>query len=92
VTHTVLVYGRPGCHLCEEALSVIEAVRARVDFDLREVDIDSDDALLKRYLERIPVVLIDGREIFELFVDSAGFEQALTKPEVKVPHGRVEPS
>jgi hypothetical protein len=92
VTHTVLVYGRPGCHLCEQALSVIEAVRARVDFDLGEVDIDSDDALLKRYLERIPVVLIDGREIFELFVDSAAFEQALTKPEVKVPHGRVEPS
>jgi glutaredoxin len=91
VTHTVVVYGRPGCHLCEDALSVIETVRARVDFDLREVDIESDDALLKRYLERIPVVLIDGRETFELFVDSAGFEQELTKPEVKVAHGRVDP-
>jgi len=91
VSRTVLVYGRPGCHLCEEALSVIQAVRARVDFDLREVDIESDDALLAHYLERIPVVVIDGRETFGLFVDSAGFERALTKPEVKATHGRVEP-
>jgi glutaredoxin len=88
----VVVYSRPGCHLCEQALAVIEEVRARVAFELREVDIESDDTLFKRYLERIPVVVIDGRESFELFVDSAGFEQALTKPEIESAPGRVDAS
>ena len=76
---TVVVYGRPGCHLCEEALSVIERVRARSPFELRQVDIESDDVLFKRYLERIPVVEIAGAEAFELFVDEQQFEQALAQ-------------
>ena len=75
---TVVLYGRPGCHLCEEALAVIERVQARVRFDLRQVDIESDDALFMRYLERIPVISVDGRELFELFVDERAFETALT--------------
>jgi len=74
---TVVLYGRPGCHLCEEALAVIERVQARVRFDLRQVDIESDDALFMRYLERIPVISVDGRELFELFVDERAFETAL---------------
>jgi hypothetical protein len=56
---------------------VIDGVRARVPFELRQIDIESDQALLKRYLERIPVVVIDGREAFELFVDPGEFELAL---------------
>jgi glutaredoxin len=92
LTHKVVAYGRPGCHLCEEALAVIEEVGARVAFELEQVDIESDDALFKRYLERIPVVVIDGRETFELFVDSVAFEQALAKPEIDSAHSRVDPS
>ena len=41
----------------------------RTPFELEERDIESDDALLRAYLERIPVVTIDGVEAFELFVD-----------------------
>ena len=66
---TVTLYGRPGCHLCDDARAVLERVRAGRPFRLREVDIETDDALFKRYLERIPVVAIDGEERFELFVD-----------------------
>ncbi len=88
----VVVYGRPGCHLCEQALAVIEEARTRVAFELEQVDIESDEALLKRYLERIPVVVIDGRERFELFVDSVAFERALTKPEIEPSHSRVDAS
>ncbi|HEX3804396.1 MAG TPA: glutaredoxin family protein [Solirubrobacteraceae bacterium] len=76
---TVVVYGRPGCHLCEEALVVIERVRKRVPFALEQRDIEADDELFKRYLERIPVVEIDRGEVFELFVDETEFEQALAK-------------
>jgi glutaredoxin len=65
----VILYSRPGCHLCEEARGMLE--RAGATFTER--DIEADDALFKRYLERIPVIAIDGEEAFELVVN----EQAL---------------
>jgi glutaredoxin len=77
----VTLYGRPGCCLCEEAREVIELVRARVPFDLQERNIEDDERLLKAYLERIPVVTIDGREMFELFVDEGALERALRESE-----------
>jgi hypothetical protein len=65
----VVLYGRPDCHLCDQARLVIERARALEPFELQELDIESDDALFRLYLERIPVVTIDGVEAFELFVD-----------------------
>ena len=67
----VVLYGRPGCCLCDEAREVIMRVRAARPFELEERDIDGDESLLRAYLERIPVVTIDGVEAFELFVDPA---------------------
>jgi hypothetical protein len=75
---TVVVYGRPGCHLCEDALVVIERVRARVPFVLEQRDIEGDDEWFKRYLERIPVVEIDGEVVSELFVDERQLERRLS--------------
>jgi glutaredoxin len=75
---TVVLYGRPGCHLCEDALAVLERVRERTPFAFEQVDIESDEALFKRYLERIPVITIDSRESFELFVDEQALEAAVT--------------
>jgi glutaredoxin len=72
---TVTLYGRPDCHLCDDARAALERVRATHPFRLDEVDIETDDALLKRYLERIPVVALDGEELFDLFVD----EEALAR-------------
>jgi glutaredoxin len=69
----IVLYTRAGCCLCDDAREVLERVRDAVPFELSELDIESDDALLRAYLERIPVVTIDGEEAFELFVD----EQAL---------------
>ena len=65
----VVLYGREGCCLCDDAREVLLAVRQRLPFEFEERDIDRDDALLRAYLERIPVVTIDGVEVFELFVD-----------------------
>ena len=70
----VVLYGRPGCHLCDDARRVLEAV----GHPFAEVDIESDDDLFKRYLERIPVVTIDGDEAFALFVDEAALRRRLT--------------
>ncbi len=73
----VTFYGRPGCHLCADAMAVLERVRAAEPFSLEVVDIESDDALLLRYLERIPVVAVDGVERFEFFVDAATLAEAV---------------
>ena len=61
----LVLYGRPDCHLCDDARQVIE----RVGAPYREVNIETDDELFKRYLERIPVVTLDGEELFEFFID-----------------------
>jgi glutaredoxin len=74
---TVTLYGRPGCHLCDEARMVLERIRATHPFRLDEVDIETDDALMKRYLERIPVVAVDGAEVCELFVDENALRERL---------------
>jgi glutaredoxin len=66
---TVTLYSRPGCHLCDEARAALGRVRAHAPFDVDEINIEADDVLHARYLERIPVVAIDGEELFEYFVD-----------------------
>jgi len=66
----VKLYTRPDCHLCEQARAELEAMRvAGQRFALEEIDIESDDGLLSRYLERIPVVELDGVEVSELGLD-----------------------
>lgn len=75
--NVVTLYGREGCHLCDEARDVLEALRARAAFELEEVDIESDPALHARYLERIPVVAVDGEELSDFFVDAEGLLRKL---------------
>lgn len=65
----VTLFSRPGCHLCDVARGVILAQQGRTSFDLVEVDISTEDALELEYGIRIPVVLIDGVEAFEIEVD-----------------------
>jgi hypothetical protein len=67
----VTLYSRPGCHLCDEARAEILAMRRALPaFELREVDIDTEERLLRAYLERIPVVEVDGEIVSELVFDS----------------------
>ena len=73
----VVLYGREGCCLCDDARDVLERVRRRRPFVFEERDIDRDERLLRAYLERIPVVTIDGVEAFELFVDESELERRL---------------
>jgi hypothetical protein len=67
----IVLYSRPGCGLCDEAREVIEEQRALTPFDLEEVDISGDDAMELEYGIRIPVVEIEGDEVFEILVDPA---------------------
>ena len=71
MTALVTVYVRSGCHLCDVALGDLRELRAEQDFSLDVVDIESDEALHARYLERIPVIALDGRELYDFAVDTA---------------------
>jgi glutaredoxin len=71
MTPFVVLYGREGCCLCDDAREILLRARDQRSFVLQERDIDGDEALLRAYLERIPVVTIDGVEAFELFVDES---------------------
>jgi glutaredoxin len=67
---TVVLYGRPECHLCEEARAAILGLRDEgYRLELREIDIEQDQRLHAAYLERIPVVVIGGAEVTDLKID-----------------------
>jgi glutaredoxin len=75
---TVTLYGKPDCHLCDDALAALERLRAEHPFQLVEKDITQDDDLHRRYLERIPVIALDGEELFDHFVDEVALAERLT--------------
>jgi glutaredoxin len=76
---TLTLYGKPGCHLCDDARAAVERVAARRDVPLEQVDISRDPVLYKRYGERIPVLEMDGETVFEFFVDEAVLERRLDR-------------
>jgi glutaredoxin len=74
----LVLYARPDCHLCDEARAGLEKLLADgASFELEEVDIESDDELFKRYLERIPVVELEGEIVSELWLDENGLRARL---------------
>ena len=74
---TVTLYGRPGCHLCDEARAVLLRIQRSHPFRLDEIDVEADAAMLKRYLERIPVIALEGEELFDFFVDEEALRRKL---------------
>jgi glutaredoxin len=73
----VTLYSKPDCPLCDEAREALARVDGRVPFDLEEVDITTDRTLGERYGERIPVVALDGVELFDFHVDEPDLERRL---------------
>jgi glutaredoxin len=65
----ITVYSTPDCHLCAEALERLRALRTELGFELCERDIDQDEALHRAYFERIPVIALDGEELFDYVLD-----------------------
>jgi glutaredoxin len=70
----VIIYSRPECHLCDEAKAAIENSNCSEHYTLEEVNIESDEGLLKKFKYDIPVVLIDGEEAFRHRVDPDEFK------------------
>ena len=78
VSPVVTLYGRADCHLCDQAREAILRLRDELgELELREIDIDGDERLLAAYLERIPVVEVDGEVVSELLLDPHDLRQSL---------------
>ena len=73
----VVIYSRPGCHLCDEAKQAIEAAGCLDEYTLDEINIESDPDLLRRYQYDIPVITINGAEAFRHRLTSAAFRERL---------------
>jgi len=73
----ITLYTRPGCHLCEEAKALIEPLLSESGATLREVNIDDDAELTRRYGTDIPVVFIGARKAAKHRVDPVKFRRQL---------------
>ena len=75
----VIIYSRPGCHLCEEAKAAILSAGCSDQFTLEEVNIESDEELLRKYKYDIPVISVNGVESFIHRVDSSEFRTRIKR-------------
>ena len=73
----VVVLVRNGCHLCEQAVAIVDAVCARTGDTWAEVDVDSDPALRAEYTDHVPVTFVDGVRHALWQVDAAALAAAL---------------
>ena len=75
----VVIYSRPGCHLCDEAKQVIAAAAHADEYTLDEINIESDPDLIKRYQHDIPVITINGIETFKHRLTVEQFQSAIAR-------------
>ncbi|HSE19042.1 MAG TPA: glutaredoxin family protein [Pyrinomonadaceae bacterium] len=75
----VIVYSRPGCHLCDEAKAAIMSAGCSDLFTFEEVNIESDEELLRKYQYDIPVIAINGVESFIHRVDASEFRTRIKR-------------
>lgn len=77
----LIIYGREGCHLCQDMMLALQHLQQQVSFDFKVVDIDSDPELVKCYGERIPVLMspFTNQEICHYFLDLAALDDYLGK-------------
>ena len=76
---SLVLYSTDHCALCEEALDLLFSMPELRGLALRVVDVAEDDALLRRYGERIPVLRMDGREV-DAPIDQAKVMRLLNPP------------
>jgi glutaredoxin len=75
----VVLYSKPGCHLCDEVKDILEMLQASHAFNLRQVNILEDSEAYQKFKEEIPVVFIDGKKAFKGCLDEAQFMKRLER-------------
>ena len=86
----VIIYSRPGCHLCDEAKAAIMSAGCDDQFVLQEINIESDEGLLQKYKYDIPVITINGVECFIHRVDSEEFKTRIKRIRNEIRGGVLE--
>ncbi len=79
----VVLYTKPGCHLCDDAKREIKRAGGRDAYTFEEVNILSDPELQRRYGTEIPVVCINGTHAFKYTLTAEDFKRALRKAEAR---------
>ena len=74
----VVLYTRPGCHLCEEARRALDRVGRQLPMRVESVDIDRHDFLRRAYAEEVPVIWVRGEKIAKYRVDPEAFHRRFT--------------
>lgn len=74
---TLTLYTKPDCCLCERALKVLRVVQSDLAFRIEQKDITESYELERAYFDRIPVVDMDGEELFEYTVDEVTLRERL---------------
>ena len=77
--HEVTLITRAGCHLCEDAERLLQQLRGELGFAYREVDVDASPVLRDEFSDRVPVVLIDGKEHGYWRVEEPRFRKAIAR-------------
>jgi glutaredoxin len=77
--HEVTLITRTGCHLCQDAEATLRRLAGELGFGYRELDVDSDPVRRAEYSDRVPVILIDGKEHGYWRVEEPRFRAALAR-------------
>ena len=77
--HVVTLVTRAGCHLCAEAEQLLRDLARELGFGYREVDVDASPVLRDEFSDRVPVILIDGKEHGYWRVEEARFRKAIAR-------------
>ncbi|WP_292976996.1 glutaredoxin family protein [Nitrosomonas sp.] len=75
----VVVYGREGCHLCEDMIASLRSLQKKIQFEFEVINIDNDENLIQLYGERVPVLFAveEQKELCHYFLDSEAFNAYL---------------
>jgi len=74
----VVLYSRKGCHLCEIVKESLSKLSRQGRFQWREIDVNSDSELRRRFSDEVPVVFINGRKAFKYRMDEREFLRKLS--------------
>jgi glutaredoxin len=75
--HRIVFYTKPGCHLCEDTLALLNRLQGEFTLTIQAIDITTDDVLFKKYFDKIPVLWIDERVTLTAPIDEKNLRAAL---------------
>lgn len=84
MSHRVVLYSKPGCHLCEITQRLLTGLCGEFDLAIDEIDITRDPVLLERYGEKIPVVVIDAHTTLAAPIRLADVRAALSNSQGRI--------